>query len=101
MSLLRPQPDHAHSRDSADNILKQRIASQHGAENITELHVGQVVRRDNCSASDGNVNAVQIGHSTQNEEPEDQKPSDVGCPWNFIESEFTVSLDRVLAEYLG
>src|ERR1700691_421018 len=77
-------PDNAAGQNAARTItigevtsdrLKQRVTSHHRAENLSELHVGQVIGVDNGSACDGNIDSVEIRHGTEDEQPEHQKPA--------------------------
>ena len=59
---------------SADG-LEKCITDQHGAEHFSQLHIAEMVGLGDGSAGNGNVYPVEIRNSTEDEQPEHQKPS--------------------------
>src|SRR5712671_1307884 len=66
-------------RKAAPNGLKQRVADQQCAEDLAALHIAQMVGISNRTSGDGNVDAVEVRHGAQDEEPKHQKPAHSGC----------------------
>ena len=62
--------------EAAGGRLTQRVSHQEGAEDGSELEVGDVKLLLDEAAGDGDVDAVQEGDGADGEHPEDEEPAD-------------------------